>query len=62
MYDGNAMAIYPWKTGENMCMDVSGGSTSAGTHVINYPCSPGGKWQAQKWQINNAATEAYISV
>jgi len=62
MYDGNAMAIYPWKTGENMCMDVSGGSTSAGTRVINYPCSPGGKWQAQKWQINNAATEAYISV
>jgi len=62
MYDGNAMAIYPYKTGEKMCMDVSGGSTSPGTRVINYPCSPGGKWQAQKWQINKAAAETYINV
>lgn len=58
-YDGNAMAIYPWKTGEKMCMDTNAGSSTPGTKVMTYACNPGGQWEAQRWQVNNVAVNAY---
>merc|ERR1712216_409197 len=40
-YDVNTMSIYPYKTGEKMCLDTDQGSLSPGTGVNLYPCSPG---------------------
>merc|ERR1711970_249172 len=54
-YDYNAMAISPtqgWQF-DNMCMDVDASSGK----LVNYWCSPGGSWQAQKWQVNDAVAE-----
>jgi hypothetical protein len=48
-YDGNNMAVYPTKTGagENMCLDLAGGSTNPGTAAISYYCKPG--QNNEKW-------------
>jgi len=60
MYDGNTMSIYPYKTGEKMCMDVDRGATDPGTMINVYGCTPG--TGGEKWQINRASAETHISV
>jgi len=60
MYDGNDMSIFPYKTGEKMCMDLDGAKTDPGTMINVYGCSPGAG--GEKWQINKAFTETHISV
>merc|ERR1712072_234526 len=43
---------------DNMCMDVDASSGK----LVNYWCSPGGSWQAQKWQVNDAVAETSTKI
>ena len=50
-YDINSKTIYA--PGSNLCFDVTGGGTTDGTKVIQYPCSGGAN---QKWSYKSDKT------
>ena len=50
-YDINSKTIYA--PGNNLCFDVTGGGTTDGAKVIQYPCSGGAN---QKWSYKSDKT------